>query len=156
MTQSHSSPTLRAAANSDAEAMSAVHASAFDAAWDAPAFRGLLDRPGSLAFVAIGHQDGAVLGFILGQVAADEVEVLSIAVTPSARRFGLGRQLLSALLEAAADRGVATLHLEVAADNVAALALYEAEGFAVSGRRKGYYVRATGRADAVLMSRALA
>ncbi len=149
-------PALRAATVTDAQSLASMHACAFEDAWDTAAFQGLLSNAGCLAYVAIEVRDGAALGFALGQVAADEAEVLSIAVRPIARRSGLGRDLLSALLHAAAQRGAATMHLEVAADNGAALALYAAAGFIVNGRRKGYYVRSSGRVDALMMSRALA
>jgi ribosomal-protein-alanine N-acetyltransferase len=48
------------------------------------------------------------------------------------------------------------MHLEVAADNAPALALYQRAGFETVGRRRGYYARIEGPAqDAVLMRRAL-
>ncbi len=124
--------------------------------WDAAAFLGLLDRAGCLAFVATDGLSRSNVGFIIGHVAADEAEVLSVAVHPAARRTGIGQRLLRALLEAARDRDVAKVHLEVADGNGAALALYQAAGFIVTGRRKGYYARATGRVDALVMSRTMA
>lgn len=148
-------PSLRAAAATDAESLASLHAAAFDEPWDAAAFLGFLDRPGCLAFVATDELSRAAVGFIIGHVAADEAEILSVAVDPAVRRAGIGQLLLRALLEAARDRYVAKVHLEVADVNTAALALYQAEGFIVTGRRKGYYARATGRVDAVVMSRSL-
>lgn len=156
MTDADQPPMLRTARADDAESLASLHAAAFEDGWGAAAFRGFLDRAGCLVFVAAEAQSGVVFGFILGQAAADEAEVLTIAVRPSARRRGTAQRLVSALLHAATDRGVATVHLEVAADNTAALALYRAAGFVVSGRRTGYYVRTSGRVDAVTMSRALA
>jgi ribosomal-protein-alanine N-acetyltransferase len=155
MTHAPHLQTVKAAVVGDAESLASVHAAAFEDGWKGAAFREFLGRPACLAFVALGAQDGAVVGFILGQAVADEAEVLTMAVTPSARRCGVGRSLLSALLHAASDRGVATVHLDVAADNTSALALYRAAGFVVSGRRTAYYDRASGRIDAVTMVRAL-
>ena len=48
--------------------------------------------------------------------------------------------------------GARLCHLEVAADNAAGQALYATLGFTVAGRWQGYYVRADGGADAVLMT----
>jgi len=45
--------------------------------------------------------------------------------------------------------------LEVAVDNAAAIALYEAAGFTVKGRRRRYYRRTDGNVDAIIMRRAL-
>jgi ribosomal-protein-alanine N-acetyltransferase len=73
-------------------------------------------------------------------------------VLPARRRRGIGRQLMAALLDWAAARGIARIHLEVAEDNDAACALYRGCGFAAIGRRRGYYGR--GR-DALLMARVL-
>ena len=55
--------------------------------------------------------------------------------------------------EAMPREGVRLIHLEVAADNSGAVALYEALGYQVSGRRKQYYQRVSGhRVDAVMMA----
>ena len=70
---------------------------------------------------------------------------------PEARRRGLGADLVRAGAEAARARGASTLHLEVAEDNTAALALYRATGFVEAGRRKGYYARPDGSAAAALL-----
>jgi ribosomal-protein-alanine N-acetyltransferase len=81
-------------------------------------------------------------GFVLAHIVADECEILSLGVGLGCRRAGLGRKLLRAVLDAASESGVATVHLEVAEDNVAALRLYAAEGFIVMGKRRAYYSRA--------------
>jgi len=86
-------------------------------------------------------------------VAAGETEahLLRIAVDPAFQRRGLGRDLLSAVLErASADGAVRTL-LEVGASNRPARKLYEALGFSEIGRRAGYYKAPPD--DAVVMSR---
>ena len=132
------------------EALAAIHASAFERPWDAAAFAGLLGQAGLFAL-------GDDRGFILVRAVADEAEILTLAVRPEARRGGLGRDLVEAGARAAQARGAATLHLEVAEDNAAALGLYHATGFSEVGRRPGYYVRADGpAADALLLARNLA
>jgi ribosomal-protein-alanine N-acetyltransferase len=83
----------------------------------------------------------------LGRGAADEVEILLVAVVPHARRRGVGRALVEALL---ADAGARRAHLEVRASNRAAIALYERTGFVAAGVRKRYY--ADGE-DALVMAR---
>jgi [ribosomal protein S18]-alanine N-acetyltransferase len=82
----------------------------------------------------------------------DEAEVHTIAVDPDHRRRGVGGVLLAGLLEALAAREVATVHLEVRADNDAALALYAAHGFVRVGLRPAYYADGT---DALLLRRDL-
>jgi [ribosomal protein S18]-alanine N-acetyltransferase len=78
-----------------------------------------------------------------------EAEVHTIGVHPSEQGRGTGRRLLRGLLDAA-DAISAVVYLEVRTDNVAALALYRSEGFAVVGTRRRYY--ASG-ADAHTMRR---
>lgn len=133
------------------EALAAVHAGAMDSgpAWGVGDFAGLLASPGVFAL-------GDARGIALGRVAADEAELLTIAVLPAQRRRGLGRALLDAFEAQAAAAGAATAYLEVAADNAPAIALYAARGYAVTGRRKGYYRAPDGRrTDAVTMAKGL-
>lgn len=78
-------------------------------------------------------------GFALGQVVEDEGELLTLAVAPEARRQGLARALVAEIEAEAAQRGARRLYLEVAADNDAALALYQAAGLREAGRRRNYY-----------------
>ena len=86
----------------------------------------------------------------------DEAELLTIALSPAARGHGHGRMLLDGHLAALAREGVRVVHLEVADDNAAALALYRHRGFREVGRRPSYYPKPDGgRAAALAMSAAL-
>ena len=71
--------------------------------------------------------------------AAGEAEILTLAVIPSARGRGMGRDLMQAAAMHAGTLGAQTLFLEVGTDNPAALALYNGLGFIRAGQRKGYY-----------------
>ncbi len=124
--------------------LAALHAAAFPAAeaWDAAAFATLSAQPG-----VDGRLDPEG-GFVLWRVAADEAEILTIAVHPAARRQGLGRRLLVKAAEAAARAGATRLFLEVSDRNTAAAALYAACGFTPIGRRRRYYPDGS---DAVVM-----
>jgi [ribosomal protein S18]-alanine N-acetyltransferase len=96
--------------------------------------------------------DGAPAGFALGRVAANEAEVLTLAVRPAARRAGAGQALMRALMAQAARRGAGAMFLEVAAGNAAARALYAGLGAAEVGRRRRYYPDG---ADALVLRLAL-
>lgn len=78
-------------------------------------------------------------GMLLGRVAADEAEVLTLAVAPAARRLGIATALLQAAKAALIASGIGTLFLEVSTGNAGALALYRREGFCEIGRRRRYY-----------------
>lgn len=130
----------------DASALAAIHAEAFDAPWDEAALASLLSSPGVFA---LSEADG----FILIRVVADEAEVLTVAVRPSARRQGLARKLLQEAMARAITLGVQTLFLEVAQSNEAAQALYSQAGFEKSGLRRAYYAKNDGtREDALVLS----
>lgn len=90
-------------------------------------------------------------GFVLGRVIADEAELLTVAVAPEARRRGTGARLVAAFAQAARARGAVTAFLEVAEGNVAARALYDASGWAESGRRRAYYHHPDGSAEDALV-----
>jgi ribosomal-protein-alanine N-acetyltransferase len=78
-----------------------------------------------------------------------------VAVDPAARRRGWGAALVEMAAGIAKEAGALELFLEVAADNLAALKLYEATGFDRVGLRKGYYPHPDGPRDAVVMRRTL-
>lgn len=130
--------------------VAALHARLFDPAWDEASVRSLLDHPASTAFVAFDGASKSSPGFIMGQLAADEAEILSLGVAPEWQRLGLGRRLIDGLARAVKRAEARRLFLEVAEDNTAAFALYRAAGFQETGRRKGYYKRRDGSsADAL-------
>jgi tRNA threonylcarbamoyl adenosine modification protein YeaZ len=138
------------AVSPDYAAAAAIHAAAFTAVergWSADEIRALAERPGGL-FVQ------APAGFALGQVIADEAEILTIAIRPDRQNRGDGRALLAAFEIAAAGRGASRIFLDVAEDNLAARALYSGAGYSLDGRRRGYYRRPDGgHSDALLMSK---
>lgn len=70
---------------------------------------------------------------------AHEGDIQTIAVAESARRGGLGRALMNALIGEARKRGAAEVFLEVRADNPDPKRLYESLGFAEIATRVGYY-----------------
>ena len=128
-----------------ASALADLHAEAFDAPWSASAFADLLGQAGVIL-------EGEADGFILVRAVADEAEILTLAVRPSARRQGLGARLVGRAAHRAAALGATRLFLEVAEDNAAARALYAASGFEAAGRRPRYYSRPDGPAiDALLL-----
>ncbi len=132
-----------------------LHARLFQDAWNAAAVSGLMARNGAISLIATDPVEAATHGFVIAQIAADEAEILSLAVAPEVQHRGIGGRMLTALFTSATAVGVTSILLEVAEDNAAAHALYQRYGFAVVGRRRGYYWRAGGRIDALLLRLAL-
>jgi [ribosomal protein S18]-alanine N-acetyltransferase len=92
------------------------------------------------------------VGYAVGRYLGDVADVQRVAVLPSRRGHGLGRQLLDTAIDEARSRGCARVLLEVAADNEPAQALYRGTGFAEIDRRPSYYA---GEGDAVVMAKTI-
>ncbi|HKH50506.1 MAG TPA: ribosomal protein S18-alanine N-acetyltransferase [Mycobacterium sp.] len=121
-----------------------------DDPWPARAFVAELDAK-HIHYVAA-RADDKLVGYggiaRLGRRRPFEYEIHTIGVDAAYQGQGIGRQLLTALLEYADD---GTVFLEVRTDNGAAIALYESVGFVNVSLRRRYY-RASG-ADAYTMRR---
>ncbi|HVB98558.1 MAG TPA: ribosomal protein S18-alanine N-acetyltransferase [Candidatus Dormibacteraeota bacterium] len=101
----------------------------------------------------VGETGVGVVGFVVARAVADEVEILNLAVDPSARRRGAGAALLAAALEHGRCAGARGAFLEVRQSNRAAIGFYERHGFVRTGLRRGYY--RDPEEDALLMGLAL-
>jgi len=133
---------------SDAALLSRLHAQCFEDAWSAESFAALLANPAAFALV-----DEAQCGFIVVQVAAEQSEVLTIGVTPAARRRGIASELLLTALNCASELGASHMFLEVDCMNFQAIGLYLRHGFVEAGRRKNYYRSANGAVSDALILR---
>jgi len=141
----------RLATKADAPILAELHKKSFGAArWNCEQIANSLALETTLALVV--HEEGSAQGFILCQIACQDAEILTLCIVPAARRRGIGMFLLKAAREKAQQRAAQSLFLEVAADNVAALALYKKAGFRIAGRRAGYYRREDRAIDAVMMA----
>ncbi|MBC7433830.1 MAG: GNAT family N-acetyltransferase [Rubritepida sp.] len=113
--------------------MAAIHAGAFPQGWGAADIAALLLSPGCCARWVPGQ------AFILVRAVLDEAEIITLATVPARRRQGLAQALVGQAGALCLAQGVTVLHLEVAAGNVPAQALYAGLGFVRVGRRPGYY-----------------
>lgn len=128
------------------QALADIHAQCFPIhprAWSADEIAALAGATGS--FLIAGPH-----GFLLGRVIADEAELLTLAVAPSAQRQGIGRALVLEFSAKAARLGAAQGFLEVASDNRPALSLYLSQGWQQAGQRRNYYAPGI---DALILSR---
>jgi [ribosomal protein S18]-alanine N-acetyltransferase len=144
---------LESASPNDALAMAAAHAASFAEPWSAEAIGAVLDGAGGFGLVV--RDAAAVAAFAIARALAGEAELLTLAVDPAWRRRGAATALVEAVCAQAAAAGAAAIFLEVAANNTAALGLYEAAGFSPVGRRPGYYRRGAGAIDALVLRRDL-
>ena len=138
----------------DLDVASALHADAFasvgERGWTRQEIAELLAAPGATGFLVLAG--GEAVGFALCRIAADEAELLTLAVRADRRRRGAGAALLRLVVALVRERGARHLFLEVGADNLAALHLYRQAGFEAVGQRPGYYSRPERKvADAIVM-----
>ena len=138
----------------DARPLAGLHKASFHRGWGEDEFLAMLAERNTLVHrLRRGH---AVIGFAVSRIAADEAELLSIAIAAKARGGGLSRDLLGLHLGHLAGRGVRTVFLEVEENNAPARRLYARAGFVAVGRRERYYREAGGvELNAVVMRRDL-
>jgi ribosomal-protein-alanine N-acetyltransferase len=146
-------PLFSEAGPADAQRFAQLHASLFRRGWSEDEMeRLLLDRRVLAHRVTIGER---LAGFILSRCAADEAEILSVAVDRRLQGRGLARRLLDLHIRRLAGMGVRKLFLEVEEGNKPARRLYHRAGFREAGRRPGYYPRSEGAAAALVLQRDL-
>jgi ribosomal-protein-alanine N-acetyltransferase len=138
----------------DAPKLAELHGASFHRGWGEGEFEAmLLERNTLVHLLRMGRK---TIGFAVSRMAADEAEILSIAVDAGHRGRGLSRNLLLTHLGHLAGRGVRSVFLEVEENNQPARRLYQRAGFAIAGRRERYYRQASGeQLNALLMRRDL-
>jgi ribosomal-protein-alanine N-acetyltransferase len=151
-----STPVIRPLRPEKAEDCARLHAAGFAHPWSTEEVAALIASSSTLAAAALDPASGRLRGFVMSRLAADEAEILTIAVEAAARGKGVGRALLAENLRQAANAGAKAMFLEVERGNAPALALYKRLSFVAVGERAGYYRREGGaRETALVMRRAL-
>ncbi len=131
------------AVKDDVAAIAEIEKECFSDNWSENAIAMQIDRRQIIVY-----KDGSeIVGYCIFMTAADEGEILRIAVRDNMRKSGIGRKILDCAIDIMAERGATELFLEVRASNEAAIHLYEKAGFVKTGVRKNYYEN---KEDAVL------
>ena len=144
-------PRLSDATTRDANAIAALHEAAFRRGWSEEEVETMLaDRAVTAHRANLGRQ---LTGFVMSRQAADEAEILSIAVARRAQGRGLARQLLTLHMRRLAALGTRTVFLEVDEHNKPAISLYMRAGFREVARRPNYYPHPDGKTAAALVLR---
>ena len=144
-------PALSEASARDAASIAGLHAASFRRGWSEQEVEALLIDRAVIAHRAM--LGGKLVGFIMSRLAADESEILSVAVAARARGRGLARALLALHLRRLAGLSARTVFLEVDEHNAPAIRLYERAGFREVARRPNYYPGADGNPAAALVLR---
>jgi [ribosomal protein S18]-alanine N-acetyltransferase len=117
--------------------------------WSRSAYRDELRDTRTRWYIAAVDEEDKLLGWAGLMTVADTAQIFTVGTVPQARRQGVARTLIEAMLDEARRRAATEVFLEVRVDNVAAKALYEGFGFTPLRIRRGYYDG--GRVDAVEM-----
>jgi [ribosomal protein S18]-alanine N-acetyltransferase len=144
-------PALSEAGPRDASQIARLHATSFHRGWSDGEIERLLLERNTVTHRAT--EVGALRGFIMSRLVADEAEILSIAVAAAHRGRGIAGALLNLHLRRLAGLGARAVFLEVGAQNEPAQRLYRRAGFREVGRRPGYYPQGGNQAAAALVLR---
>jgi ribosomal-protein-alanine N-acetyltransferase len=130
---------VRRATPEDVDRLVLLERSGFPDPWPADALTREIATPTSLVLAAAPGWAAPAVAYALYRAVADEAELLRLAVLPEVRRQGHARTLLAEGRRQLAGYGCHTCFLEVRADNLPAIDLYESTGFHRIGRRPHYY-----------------
>ncbi len=108
----------------------------FTIPWSLKSFKKELSCDSSILKVA--EIEGEIVGYAVFRRVLDEVELLSVAVSPPFRRKGIATKLIKETLKEIKD-AIKACFLEVRVSNEGAIRLYEKLGFLKIGIRKKYY-----------------
>jgi len=144
---------IRPATVDDVLDVAAIERDSFGDPWPERSFGELAASRAAIFLIATLAETKAIAGYVIALTVADQAEILNLAVAQSARRQGLGGELLDAGISAVAARGAREVFLEVRESNKAALGLYGSRGFAALARRSRYYRNPV--EDALVLRRAV-
>ena len=95
-------------------------------------FRGFL-------FCAMAKENEEIVGYFLCYFVLDEWEIARIAVSPNARRKGIGQCLFDYMMSTCKEKKMVRILLDVRESNFPAISFYKKNGFTVDGIRKNFY-----------------
>ncbi|MCI9427721.1 MAG: ribosomal protein S18-alanine N-acetyltransferase [Eubacterium sp.] len=128
---------IRKMTECDLRQVAAIAASVFAQPWSRQGFAEALPMENTCFLLA--ENDGIVCGYCGMYMAADEGEIINVAVRRDCQRQGIADCLLLALLQEGRQNGIGRFFLEVRVSNAAAIHLYKKHGFVIQGIRKNFY-----------------
>ena len=142
------SEVMRLMREADVADVVAIERSSYQFPWSEGIFRDCLRVGYTCRVAAVGKE---IAGYGVMSVGAGEAHILNLCIGEPFRCRGLGKRMLTLLVERAAGAGMKEAFLEVRPSNTAAIRLYLAHGFEQVGMRRGYYQAVGGREDAAVL-----
>ena len=143
---------IRPMSENDVSEVIAVERASYQFPWSEGIFRDCL-RVGYVCRVVTVND--AIIGYGVMSVGAGEAHILNLCIGELYRCRGVGRRLLTYLVDRGAAAGMSEAFLEVRPSNTSAIRLYLSVGFEQVGMRRGYYQAVGGREDAAVLKLAL-
>lgn len=131
--------TIRRMTLADVPAVHAIEVATFAMPWSLESLQNEMERNACARYLVAEDESGALIAYAGAWIVFDEAHVTNVAVAQAMRGQGIGRAILAALMQYAANMGAQVLTLEVRKSNTVALALYQSMGFSQLGVRKRYY-----------------
>ena len=128
---------IREGTEKDAAAIAEIEALSFKTPWSKEMVLSEMKEPISSFFVA--EFEGKIIGYYGFLHILDELHILNVAVHPDHRHRGVGKELMTHLLQTARRLSARAVTLEVRESNQSAKRLYEGSGFVLAGVRPHYY-----------------
>lgn len=131
----------------DIEKVIPIEEECFSVPWTKKGFSEALSQDHAFYYVARLGAD--IIGYCGAYALYDEGDVNQVAVASAYRKCGIGKKLVSYMIEDLKKAGYSSVTLEVRAGNEAAIALYEGLGFVKEGIRRNFYEKP--KEDALIM-----
>jgi len=141
--------SLRPMREDDLDDVMAIEQATYQFPWTRGIFRDCL-HVGYCCWVF--EENGVIEAYAVMSIGAGEAHLLTVVVDPENRNKGLGKMLVTHLLNIAVAHGAETVLLEVRPSNQVAIQLYRNLGFNEVGLRANYYPAPNGREDAMIMA----
>lgn len=135
--------TIRTALRADADQLANIEDSAFDKddRFTERQIKRLIDNPRAIVLVA--EEDNTILGWSVALIRNHRRwrsgRIYGVAVVPHAKGRGIGRTLVTTLINQLESIDITRVYLEVRADNTPAMSLYESLGFEPIAVLADYY-----------------
>src|SRR5215467_6284452 len=111
--------------------------------WSIDSYYRLLNDDGfTSSFVAEAEDEfgkTSIVGFVIFHVASAVSEIYNIAVEANHARAGIGKRLMTVVIEESRKKNATKVVLEVRKSNFGAIRFYDSFRFHVAGERKNYY-----------------
>lgn len=131
--------TIRRMTATDVPQVHAIEVATFAMPWSQESLLNEMERNACARYLVAVDECGTVRAYAGAWIIFDEAHITNVAVEKALRGQGLGRAIMAALMQYAANMGAAYMTLEVRRSNTVAQALYNSMGFVELAVRKRYY-----------------